>query len=220
MEEKIKKLEDQAQALKEQVQKLRNIAWVIGVVAVIFGVSGGWGINVLGESQKTIKNLEGSVEKLSQDTDVTRQTYASIRKSEQEKFDQYISQKESEFNKNIETAVISFAAKECPNGWQEYTPAYGRFIRGIDKHRNTDPDGLRVPGSEQGDALQNHRHKHGSSEWPNGGMYNTVRSQFAGGNENHKTGDFGIKEPVGENVRIADETRPKNIALLFCIKSQ
>src|SRR5215471_8524467 len=30
-------------------------------------------------------------------------------------------------------AVMSFNRDSCPAGWKEYSPAYGRFIRGIDK---------------------------------------------------------------------------------------
>jgi len=37
--------------------------------------------------------------------------------------------------------VGSFALSTCPTGWSEYTAAYGKFIRGIDKSgTNIDAD--------------------------------------------------------------------------------
>lgn len=56
-------------------------------------------------------------------------------------------------------AVMAFSLTSCPANWSEYTPAYGRFIRGIDKSGTAiDPDGQRAPGAIQNDSLQNHTH--------------------------------------------------------------
>ena len=53
-------------------------------------------------------------------------------------------------------AVIAFNLPACPAGWSEYKPAYGRFIRGIDKSGNKiDPDGQRKEESYQEDAIRN-----------------------------------------------------------------
>lgn len=42
-------------------------------------------------------------------------------------------------------AVMAFNLSACPTGWSEYAPAYGRFIRGIDKSgANIDPLGQRT----------------------------------------------------------------------------
>jgi hypothetical protein len=110
-------------------------------------------------------------------------------------------------------AVVAFDSKECPsNGWREFKAGYGRFIRGIDKGSNPiDPDGLRTPGALQSDSFQKHDH----------------------------TGDYQYFKPAGrgtgdpENLMISTgqgtrkfsvfpdgdvETRPKNVALLFCQK--
>jgi len=54
--------------------------------------------------------------------------------------------------------VVAFASETCPPGWTEYQPAYGRFIRGIDKgpdNEKNDPDGQRSSGAIQDDAIQN-----------------------------------------------------------------
>jgi len=55
-------------------------------------------------------------------------------------------------------AIAAFASASCPSGWSEYTPARGRFLRGIDPTGTLDPDGVRTAGSTQNDALQAHRH--------------------------------------------------------------
>jgi hypothetical protein len=55
---------------------------------------------------------------------------------------------------------MAFNLATCPNGWSEYTPAYGRFIRGIDKSGTAiDPDGQRALGNIQTDAFQGHWHQ-------------------------------------------------------------
>ncbi|NQY01476.1 MAG: hypothetical protein HRT70_10220 [Flavobacteriaceae bacterium] len=114
-------------------------------------------------------------------------------------------------------AIMAFEKDECPAGWAFYKPAFGRFLRGIDRSgKNIDVAGKRKEGSTQEDQFQDHKHKHGSSHWPNGGMYNTVRSQFAGGDQNHSTAAYGIEGAVGDGVRTGKETRPKNVAVTYC----
>lgn len=55
-------------------------------------------------------------------------------------------------------AVMAFDLTSCPEGWSEYLPARGRFVRGIDGSGGVDPDGVRVPGHQQGDANKSHTH--------------------------------------------------------------
>lgn len=54
--------------------------------------------------------------------------------------------------------IAAFAANECPDGWSEYTPARGHFLRGRDPTGANDPDGARNAGSLQGDANKSHGH--------------------------------------------------------------
>lgn len=54
--------------------------------------------------------------------------------------------------------VVAFDLTACPDGWSEYTPARGRFIRGIDSSGTNDPAGARTVGNVQEDAFQGHRH--------------------------------------------------------------
>ena len=51
-------LRQEVNSLKSQVQRLNNIVWVVGIVAVIFGIGGGWGAKTLSEAQKTLGSLE------------------------------------------------------------------------------------------------------------------------------------------------------------------
>ncbi len=109
-------------------------------------------------------------------------------------------------------AVVAFDLQDCPEGWGKYEKAYGRFIRGIDPTGSTaiDPDGERDPGSLQPDKIIAHRHP----------FPQDLRAQR---NEQtslgYQRGHLG--PPVGhtlDNEDGATETRPKNVALLFCEK--
>jgi hypothetical protein len=119
-------------------------------------------------------------------------------------------------------AVIAFDG-QCPsNGWEEYTPAYGRFIRGIDKGTNSnDPDGVRLPGELQNDAFQNHVHtaymQVGAEPAAGAGGARSTRAagghgMAASGSERYET--RGLLKAEGG----ANETRPKNVSLLYCKK--
>ncbi len=137
-------------------------------------------------------------------------------------------------------AVISFNLDVCPAGWSEYTPAYGLFIRGIDKSgAKIDPDGPRSRASLQGDAVRNIT---GTLYGVNGGYGKAWPWGFRAGSN----GAFVVKKgeppynpygggeyrpeggsgPAAEfdasqapNVVTASENRPKNIALLYCQKN-
>jgi len=102
---------------------------------------------------------------------------------------------------NFESAVIGFLREACPSGWIEYPEAYGRFLRGVDKSgKNIDPDGYRIPGKKQEDGFKAHRH------YNDGGNVNSVSRSWKAGARG------GWKE---EGI---EETRPKNISVLFCIR--
>jgi len=97
-------------------------------------------------------------------------------------------------------AVIAFDSDSCP--------AYGRFIRGIDKSGSgTDPDGQRSPNSLQNDELGSHSHSINTA-----GIW---KRSFKGEDSTPRT----AHEASGQTgVSTGRETRPKNVALLFCIK--
>jgi hypothetical protein len=118
-------------------------------------------------------------------------------------------------------AVVAFNSDTCKPGWKEYPLAYGRFIRGIDKHKKEDridPDGTRPPGQIQGDTFQSHIHNYidsypvgasgGGLGWS--GAYDSSRNAS-------KTDEPTSNDPE-KTIRTSSETRPNNVSLLYCEK--
>ena len=129
--------------------------------------------------------------------------------------------------------ISAFARTTCPTGWSEYTPARGRFLRGIDNGAGNDPNGTRVPGGVQNDDFRSHKHDLGrlwsdSTGSPNGlGTANSILRSVAT-NQDYGTDPRGLGIAVGtgsggdgymtDALRDTggNETRPKNIAVTFC----
>jgi hypothetical protein len=110
-------------------------------------------------------------------------------------------------------AVMAFNLSSCPAGWSEYAPARGRFIRGIDNGAGNDPSGTRAAGNIQNDALQEHIH------------YQAVAGEVSSGSGSRRgitqspgTSNDGSMGSSGAVGNFATETRPKNVALLYCYK--
>lgn len=107
-------------------------------------------------------------------------------------------------------AVVSFALEECPEGWTAYAPLSGRFIRGkcITGQPCNDPSGVRAVGSVQADEIKSHTHtvrsRHGAANWNGGSVRATDEGGSIIGSATSATG--------------GDETRPKNVTLLYCRK--
>lgn len=114
------------------------------------------------------------------------------------------------YNVTPPKSVIAFNSKICPKGWSEYEPAYGRFIRGIDKSGKIDPFGKREPGSLQNDTFKSHAHFLASKH---NGFYKSgeVRSHGTNGG-----GNYGFNQPTSTTGD--KETAPKNVSLLYCEK--
>ena len=104
-------------------------------------------------------------------------------------------------------AVIAFDSKECPTeGWEEFKAAHGRFVRGIDRSgSNVDPDGEREPSSFQVDMLKSHEH-----------TYVPARGYKSGAGDHARAKPDGKQRETGSTG--GAETRPKNVALLYCVK--
>lgn len=89
----------------------------------------------------------------------------------------------------------------------------GEFVRGYDNGRGVDSN--RVFGSSQLDAFQGHRH----SVLYTGNFYGGGEGTPYGGNPNP---GYAVGEPITDGTngtpRTASETRPRNVALLACIK--
>lgn len=135
-------------------------------------------------------------------------------------------------------AVMAFDLKVCPPGWSEYKPAYGRFVRGIDRSgTKEDPEGQRAAGSLQDDGIRNITGELHGVEGTNNlavswgfrpgenGAFSVAKNddtynKYGGGyNPNGGMGVtavFDASKDTGAHVR--GEVRPKNVALLYCRK--
>jgi hypothetical protein len=106
--------------------------------------------------------------------------------------------------------VAAFAATSCPAPWEPYTPAVGRFVRGFDPQGTNDPDGQsRTIESIQVDMVGPHAHTMGNNRMDDGANVNQERFP------NFANGGTGVKYQTDNNSGV--ETRPKNVALLYCI---
>jgi hypothetical protein len=112
--------------------------------------------------------------------------------------------------------VVAFAASTCPAPWTVYQPAQGRFIRGLDPSGANDPDGaLRSVGSVQSDGVANHTHTMGVKGGDSTTMVPGGATQRLPNFVNDGWGG-GPKKETDPNTNGISETRPKNVALLFC----
>ncbi len=115
--------------------------------------------------------------------------------------------------------ISAFASSTCPTGWSEYTPARGRFLRGIDNGAGNDPDGVRAAGAAQADAFQGHA----LSAQYNTFLTNTVFTSGmasavlqGNGSPNTTFAKTITTDGINGTPRTATETRPKNVAVTFC----
>ncbi|MCC2606975.1 hypothetical protein [Planctobacterium marinum] len=222
----IKILTEDIQSHREYIHRLYRSAFAVGAVLVTIGI--GLGYWILGK-QLDAKVFEYRiVESLKQRAnDISKEIIEDSKREAQGQVSDFIDeniekeankilrQKLSELNLNSAEevysklivpsgAVISFDTNTgCPKGWEEYSPAYGRFIRGIDKsEQNIDPDGERNSGNLQSYQLGQHRH---------------IASQGNGMTVSPHNINF-LHDSVGEVTDISTESRPVNVALLFCKK--
>lgn len=111
----------------------------------------------------------------------------------------------------LKGSVLAFNSAACPGGWAPYTPAFGKFIRGIDLGGvKSDPDGQRGPGAAQADSFATHSHnltlvgRAGNKAFiakPPGWGYDDAQ---------------GPATTATSDAAGGSETRPKNVALLYC----
>ncbi|GJE37852.1 tail fiber protein [Methylobacterium persicinum] len=84
----------------------------------------------------------------------------------------------------------------------------GVFARGVDNGAGQDPG--RILGSYQADALQDHNHPTYNAT---GGTSGTTAFNYPNANGSNVVGTGNVL-----NARAANETRPKNVAVLYCVK--
>jgi hypothetical protein len=118
-----------------------------------------------------------------------------------------------------EGAIMAFASTSCPAGWTEYSEAYGRFLRGIDKSgASIDLSGQRAPGniqdqdwkgfSQTNTAGYTNAYSHGPVDMGKS-TSNYIGNLFVGKWEAPGTA-------MGTKWNTNDEVRPKNVAVLYC----
>lgn len=83
----------------------------------------------------------------------------------------------------------------------------GEFVRGWDFGRGVDSG--RIFGTFQGDDFRSHTHQ----------IWGDSRSNFDGGGRVPTVGNVGLEAWVQTEASGGVETRPRNIALLYCIKT-
>lgn len=106
--------------------------------------------------------------------------------------------------------VAAFAATSCPAPWVPYTKAAGRFVRGFDPQGGTiDPDGQRTIESIQEDMVGPHTHTMGNNRMDDG--VNVQQERWP------NFGNLGVGAKYQTDSNSGVETRPKNVALLYCI---
>lgn len=130
-------------------------------------------------------------------------------------------------------AIMAFDLASCPAGWTEYTPARGRFLRGIDNGAGNDPGGTRAPGNVQADELRSHTHTattdtagahthtviHGNFGTTGTGTSGAMMSSNSGGMGAGTSSAGAHAHTVTVNNTGGAETRPKNVAVLYCRKA-
>ena len=111
-------------------------------------------------------------------------------------------------------AILAFNSSVCPEGWLAANGSNGTvdlrgiFIRGIDNGRGIDKN--RSLGSFQNDSIQEHGHDIWGGSSSKAGMLNDYAY--------HTSGHIYAGTAKVTNARVSNETRPKNIALLYCQK--
>lgn len=106
----------------------------------------------------------------------------------------------------LKGSVVAYEASSCPVGYQPYEKAFGRFVRGLDLRGELDPD--RTVGDLQDDELAAHVHTEQRARM-SGDRAGTGRDNFnAVERQAHQTVQSGSTGGA--------ETRPKNVALLYC----
>lgn len=128
-------------------------------------------------------------------------------------------------------AIVPFMLAACPTGWVPAdgtggTPDLrGRFVRGRDDAgtgaAGVDPSGVRAVGNIQTDAFQGHHHAVSGHQpiWRNfvPGAANAINP---GGVDSPQT--LNVVNPISDGAngapRYTSETRPVNVALIYCMR--
>ena len=121
-----------------------------------------------------------------------------------------------------EDVVLAFKSESCPKDWKPWDKTGGRFLRGIDYlGEGVDPEAKRSPGSHQNESVSTHDHYfpnvyQGADGSRLGTDYGAMpHHPTTGGQPKRQTAQRDWKI---ENESLGVETRPDNVAVLFCVK--
>jgi hypothetical protein len=148
---------------------------------------------------------------------------------------QYLAGYNSDFTKNCKAipdtvpknAVMAFYTANCPTGWKFANGGNGTpdlrwvFIRWLDSGRWLDY--WRTLWSYQGDAIRNitgafFGHAVGRYNWNASGVFYNMGNSWDRGSAWHwKWGKLGFDASLVVPTT-PDDTRPKNVALIYCVK--
>lgn len=114
---------------------------------------------------------------------------------------------------SLKGSVIAFNSDTCKAPFVRYSEANGRFLRGIDPTNVVDIDRAALPmpdrvGSQQEDAFKSHSHQFAGTghAHKDHSSYNTEKQRVSKGT--------GFATTAVGNV---NETRPKNVAVSYCV---
>src|SRR5258708_14791655 len=109
--------------LEKKVQHLNNITWVIGTVAVIFGLGGAWGWAIIKEAKSQIVALTSDLHVLQTKLDSSTKYFADLRIINEQKFDDHVKQSEDTF---FMTSKRELLLKFVP--MEQYKKIAGEFV--------------------------------------------------------------------------------------------
>lgn len=113
---------------------------------------------------------------------------------------------------SLSKSVIAFRQQDCPDGFEPYTAAYGRFIRGLDKGGEDGKGTLDIERAlESLQDSQNKKHRHGMLKVYNGDNHRA--SKEGNDRENVTIRETEVKKTYYSG---GSESRPANVALLYC----
>jgi len=212
--------------IEERVDQLEKIFWVVGVIAVIFGVSGGWGFSLLKSAETKLSNVTARVDEVdSKLKEITTEATQEIKRILSEEEDKTIENLRERANKQFamlvpKGAVMAFNLESCPTGWEKAEFTNGRFIIGVGESEGLTPKNLLNKGGEE-------KHKLTIAEMPSHNHeWKGVRSDrpddrgFGGSEKNvhmapgHSINNIGQYQGGGQS----HNNMPPFVALLFCEK--
>ncbi len=110
-------LRQEVSSLKSQVQRLNNIVWVIGIVAVVFGIGGGWGAKTLFEAQKKLEDFKSGTNQYLKEVDKHLNEKKDALVSE---LDRHSDKKKNELLELKASALAGYAKTSDLGGYVKY----------------------------------------------------------------------------------------------------